>query len=87
MTPRSPRRLRLRRKSVQKGSASLGPTAIPKTSRPPSVFTATAIIIATDTMRPDDRTLTYVASIHKYGPVAFDRTVEKSVNALVDVGA
>jgi sugar lactone lactonase YvrE len=29
--------------------------------------TATAIITPTDTMRPDERTLTYVASIHKYG--------------------
>ena len=31
LTPRSPRRMRLRRNSVQNGSASLGPTFMPST--------------------------------------------------------
>ncbi|MCY1541487.1 hypothetical protein D9M68_771830 [compost metagenome] len=57
-TPRRPRRIRLRRKSVQNGSASEGPTRMPRTSRTPSVFTATAIITATETIRPASRTLT-----------------------------
>ena len=46
LTPRSPRRVSERRKSVQNGSASLGPTAMPSTSRTPSVWTATAIVAA-----------------------------------------
>jgi hypothetical protein len=49
------------------GSASEGPIAMPSTSRVPSVFMATAIITATDTIRPASRTFRYVASIHKYG--------------------
>jgi len=57
-TPRSPRRIKLRRNAVQNGSASLGPVAIPRTSRRPSVLTATAIIVTTDTMRPPWRTFT-----------------------------
>lgn len=40
-TPRNPRRLRLRRNSVQNGSASLAPTFSPNTSRCPSVLTPT----------------------------------------------
>ncbi len=67
LTPRKPRRVSERKKSVQNGSASLGPTATPKTSRIPSVVTPTAIITATETMRPACRTFTYVASIHRYG--------------------
>jgi hypothetical protein len=58
LTPRSPRRVRLRRNAVQNGSASLGPVAMPSTSRRPSPFTATAIIVATDTILPACRTLT-----------------------------
>lgn len=57
-TPRSPRRMRPLRKLVQKGSASLGPTAMPSTSRTPSLFTPVAIITATDTIRPASRTFT-----------------------------
>lgn len=49
-TPRSPRRIRCLRKSVQNGSALEGPALMPSTSRPPLVLTATAIITATDTM-------------------------------------
>jgi hypothetical protein len=40
---------------------------MPSTSRTPSVFTPTAIITATETIRPASRTFMYVASIHKYG--------------------
>ena len=64
-TPRRPRRFRLRRNSVQKGSASLAPTFSPSTSRWPSVFTPTATMTATLTMRPASRVFTYVASIHR----------------------
>ena len=58
LTPRRPRRIRLRRNSVQNGSASLAPTFMPSTWRWPSVLTATAIITATLTMRPASRVLT-----------------------------
>ena len=67
LMPRGPRRVRLRRNSVQNGPASLAPTFIPCTCRWPSVLTATATITATLTMRPASRVFTYVASIHKYG--------------------
>jgi hypothetical protein len=40
---------------------------MPSTSRTPSVFTATAIITATETILPASRTFTRVASIHRYG--------------------
>ena len=39
-------------------SASLAPVAMPSTSRRPSVLTATAMVAATETMRPAWRTLT-----------------------------
>jgi len=65
LTPRSRRRVRLRRHPVQNGSASLAPTFIPSTWRWPSVLTATATITATLTMRPASRVLTLVASIHR----------------------
>ena len=58
LTPRRPRRVRLRRNSVQNGSASLAPTFSPSTSRWPSVFTPTATITATLTMRPASRVFT-----------------------------
>jgi hypothetical protein len=57
-SPRRPRRMRLRRNSVQNGSASLGPTFIPSTWRWPSVLTPTATITATLTMRLAWRVLT-----------------------------
>ncbi len=57
-TPRKPRRVSERRKFVQKGSASDAPTAIPRTSRWPSVLTATAIITATETILPASRVFT-----------------------------
>jgi hypothetical protein len=55
-TPRSPRRVRLLRKSVQNGSASEAPTCMPRTSRRPSVLAPMAIMAATETMRPFSRT-------------------------------
>jgi hypothetical protein len=50
--------MRLRRNSVQNGSASLGPTFIPSTWRWPSVLTATATITAMLTMRLASRVFT-----------------------------
>jgi hypothetical protein len=47
----------LLRKVDQKVSASDGPMCRPTISRLPSVFTATAIIAATETMRPPSRCL------------------------------
>src|SRR5262249_5496130 len=67
LTPRRPRSVRDRRNLVQKGSASDGPTVIPRTSRRPSAFAPTAIITATDMILPPSRTFTYVASINTYG--------------------
>ena len=76
LTPRKPRRASLRRKVVQKVSASEWPMSIPplatphgyavrsllqappSTSRRPSVLTPTAIVTATDTIRPASRTFT-----------------------------
>lgn len=44
--------------SIQKVSASDGPMSMPRTSRRPSVLTATAMVTATETMRPFWRTFT-----------------------------
>src|SRR5215204_4572333 len=66
-TPRKPRSANERRKAFQNGSASEAPVATPNTSRRPSVFTPTAIITATETIRPAWRDFRYVASIHRYG--------------------
>src|SRR3954451_4094702 len=52
-TPRKPRSASERRNAVQNGSASDAPVATPNTSRRPSVFTPTAIITATETIRVD----------------------------------
>lgn len=57
-TPRRPRRISLRRKAVQKDSASEGPMSMPSTSRRPSLLTPTAMITATETIRSFWRTLT-----------------------------
>jgi hypothetical protein len=56
------------------GSASEGPIAMPSTSRVPSVFMATAIITATDTIRPASRTFRYVA------PVALEALTRSSIS-------
>ncbi len=58
LTPARPRRLSLRKNSIQKVSASEAPIAMPSTSRRPAVFTATATVTATETMRPACRTFT-----------------------------
>src|SRR6185312_10067621 len=58
LTPRKPRRASLRRNAVQNGSASEGPTSMPRISRRPSALTPTATITATETMRPWLRTFT-----------------------------
>jgi hypothetical protein len=47
----------LRRNSVQIASASDVPISMPSTSRRPSVLTPTAMMTATETMRPPRRTL------------------------------
>jgi hypothetical protein len=57
-TPRRPRRASLRKKAVQKGSASEAPISMPSTSRRPSLLTPTAMMTATETMRPFWRTFT-----------------------------
>lgn len=46
----------LRRNSVQIGSASEVPISMPSTSRRPSALTPTAMMTATQTMRPPRRT-------------------------------
>ena len=51
LTPRRPRRVNERRKSVQNGSASEAPTFRPSTSRRPCVLAPMAIITATEMMR------------------------------------
>src|SRR5512134_3010478 len=56
LMPARPRALRLFRKSDQNTSASDGPMCKPTISRRPSVLTATAIIAATETIRPAART-------------------------------
>ncbi len=57
LTPRRPRRVSLRRNSIQKVAASETPMSMPSTSRRPSLLTPTAMITATETMRPFWRTL------------------------------
>ena len=56
-TPRRPRRTMLLRKVAQNVSASDGPICRPTISRLPSVLAATAIIAATETIRPPSRCL------------------------------
>jgi hypothetical protein len=65
LTPRRPRRASFLRKSVQKVSASEGPTPMPSTSRRPSALAPTATMTATETIRPAWRCFRYVASIQR----------------------
>ena len=51
-TPLRPRLFNERRKSIQNGAASDRPTFNPMISRRPSVLAATAIITATEMIRP-----------------------------------
>ena len=84
LTPRRPRRVSLRRNSVQKVSASEGPISMPSTSRRPSVLTPTATITATETMRPAPDL--HVGRVDpQIRPVALDRPVEEGLHALVDL--
>ena len=66
-TPVRPRRARSRRKSLRKVPASEGLAAMPGTSLRQSAFTPTAMVTATDKMRPPSRNLRRVASIRKQG--------------------
>ena len=52
---------------LQNVSASLGPMCSPTISRLPSVFAATAIIAATETILPPSRCLRELASSHRQG--------------------
>lgn len=54
------------------------------TTRVPSVLTATAIMTATETIRPISRAFTYVASIHRYGLSPIQRAAQEGVHPLVD---
>ena len=54
-------------------------------SRRPSVLTATAIIAATETMRPPSRTLQIGGVEPQIRPLALDRPVEEGVDPLIDV--
>src|SRR5918911_447219 len=67
-TPLRPRLTRLLRNVDQKVSASLGPRCRPTTSRRPSVSTATAIMAATETIRPPSRTFRQGPAGPKAGP-------------------
>ncbi len=73
LTPRRPRRVRERRKSVQNGSASLAPIAMPSTSHMPSVLTPTAIMAATETILPAGA-LQVGRIDSQIRPVPFDRS-------------
>ena len=85
LTPRRPRRASLRRKAVQKVSASEGPISMPSTSRRPSLLTPTAMITATETMRPASADLQVGGVDPQIGPVALDRPVEEGLHLAVDL--
>ena len=57
-TPLKPRRVSFLRNAVQKVSASEASMSMPSTSRLPFELTPTAVITATETMRPPCRTFT-----------------------------
>lgn len=64
-TLRGPPRASLRKNATQRGSAFEGPTSMPSNSRRPSMFTPTAKITATETIRPFCRILRQVASFQR----------------------
>src|SRR5271156_3655880 len=72
LTPRRPRLVRRFRKSAHKVSASDGPVPSPTISRRPSVLAATAIIAATETMRPPSRTFRWTREGWLYLAVVID---------------
>jgi hypothetical protein len=94
-TPFRPRRTRSLGKLAQEGSASDGPMCGPTISRRPSVFTAMAIIAATETILPPSRALRWVASSqgralsrhwserHWRAPVALERSLREGADPLV----
>src|SRR6266576_3127757 len=86
LTPRRPRLASLRRKSVQKVSASEVPIARPSTSRLPSPLTPTATITATETTWPSRRA--FIGRVQPdIGPFAFERPVEEARDLAVDLAA
>ena len=96
-TPRRPRRTRSSRNAAQKGSASEGPMCRPTISRRPSVFAATAIMAATETVRGrramGSSAAPNAALAHlqvgrvqpEIGPVALQRALREGADPLVDV--
>src|SRR3982751_4048549 len=89
LRPARPRLTRPRRKSVQNTSASEGPICRPTISRRPSVFTATATIAATETMRPPCRTFRpdlQVSGIQpERGPLTREGPLQEGSDTLVDL--
>ena len=71
----------------QNGSASDGPIPRPMISRRPSAEAATAIIAATETMRPAVPDLEVGRVEPQIRPLAVERAVKKGVYPLVDVFA
>ena len=67
LTPARPRRSSRRRNSTQKVSAAATPLAMPSTSRRPSVLAATAMVTATETIRPASRTFTTTRDVTTSG--------------------
>src|SRR5688500_15003077 len=67
-------------------SASDGPMCRPTISRRPSASTATAIMAATEMMRPPSLPDLQVGGVRpQVGPLAGERAVEEGVHPLVDV--
>src|SRR4051812_31547478 len=87
LTPLRPRRASLRRKAVQKVSASDGPMSMPRTSRRPSLLSA----------HRDDHSdrdnAPVLAHLHvggvdpQIGPVAFERALQEGLHLVVDLRA
>ena len=59
--------------------------SMPSTSRRPSVLTPTAMMTATETMRPPLAHLQVGGVDPEIGPVAFDRPVEEGLHLAVDL--
>src|SRR5437763_3140324 len=96
LTPLRPRLTRPLRNVAQKVSASLGPRCRPTISRRPSASTATAIMAATETIRPPSRTFSPGSGSAgprpgsgrvepQVRPLALQRPVEEGADPLVDV--
>jgi hypothetical protein len=84
LTPRRPRRLSLRKNSLQKVSTSDGPMSMPSTSRRPSALTPTAydrndagVAAHLHIGRIDPRAL-------DPGAIAFERAIEEGLNPFLD---